>query len=403
MVQRIGLDLATPIRTFDVARENTRQQEQRNALSRFLPAALLEGDRDALNQLVAANPQAALQVFGIQEQQKARKAADVRSDRAFAENIRQFDVQLKDKRAARAATAQLSRDLANFKAITTAQTGPLVTLQKGNDTRTVRQNDPSINSLLTQGFNVVKKPSTVVNVGGSETEFTKELGKKSGAQLVEDRQNAVSTAQGIQTIDKMLDLLDEGIFTGPGANVLVGIENLLGERFGVPVSERSSRSQQFVINSAKQMLQILGSGALGAGTGISDEDRRIASRIAGGDITMSGSAIKRVLEASRKAQQTFLNNYRQQIETLTSATDANGNPVLDPSVSNFLQVPLANTAPPEPVTPQTTPQSQAVPQPQGQRQPSQQSIDALLADPSKAGEFDEFFGPGSAARILGGQ
>ena len=106
MVQRIGLDLATPIRTFDVARENTRQQEQRNALSRFLPAALLEGDRDALNQLVAANPQAALQVFGIQEQQKARKAADVRSDRAFAENIRQFDVQLKDKRAARAATAQ---------------------------------------------------------------------------------------------------------------------------------------------------------------------------------------------------------------------------------------------------------------------------------------------------------
>ena len=67
---------------FDKGRQQRLDRLSREALQQFGPAAL-RGDADAINQLFANNPNAAIQFSQLQEQRQSRAAANARAERAF--------------------------------------------------------------------------------------------------------------------------------------------------------------------------------------------------------------------------------------------------------------------------------------------------------------------------------
>ena len=62
-------------------------------------------------------------------------------------------------------------------------------------------------------------------------------------------------------------------------------------------------AEEFIINRARKTVQLLSTGALGAGTGLSDNDVKFAKEVIAGDITLTKETLKRFLAIERDALQ----------------------------------------------------------------------------------------------------
>ena len=170
------------------------------------------------------------------------------------------------------------------------------TVEKNGVFKMVRSTDKeALDSLIKEGW--VER--TASDVSGEESALSKSLGKALGKQIVENRQTAIKASDSIRTANEAIVLLDEGVVTGFGAEFIVNMGRA-AKRLGFDVGTNVENTQAFAANQGKAVLDILGSGALGAGTGISDNDRLFAKQIAAGDITLDEKAIRRIVELNAK-------------------------------------------------------------------------------------------------------
>ena len=95
-------------------------------------------------------------------------------------------------------------------------------------------------------------------------------------------------------------------FTGIGAEYKTSIAKV-ADLVGIPVfdnqEERITATEEFIINRARKTVQLLSTGALGAGTGLSDNDVKFAKEVIAGDITLTKETLKRFLAIERDALQ----------------------------------------------------------------------------------------------------
>jgi len=111
------------------------------------------------------------------------------------------------------------------------------------------------------------------------------------------------------------DLLNSGAITGAGADFFVGLNQGLktaGIDFGF--ADASANSQAYAAamgqNTAKLIKQF------GAGTGLSDGDRKYAEKIAAGQITMDEKAIRRILDINDRAARNVITGHNKKVEKI---------------------------------------------------------------------------------------
>jgi hypothetical protein len=137
--------------------------------------------------------------------------------------------------------------------------------------------------------------ASVVNKTGQE--FGKEIAKS----VVANQDKMYAYKENLRYLNDSQRLLDEGVITGVGAEWITGLGNVLQERLGIDMGDAVSNTEAFAASMANQAIAVMGSGKLGGGTGLSDNDLKFAQKMAASEITLSERAIRRIMSINRRA------------------------------------------------------------------------------------------------------
>lgn len=117
-------------------------------------------------------------------------------------------------------------------------------------------------------------------------------------------------------INEQMNILNDGIISGFGANALTTIATL-GQRFGI-LSEQQQQTlantQTFDSNAGNLVAEVIK--AFGAGTGLSDADREYATKIAGGLISLEELSLKKILDITQRRAIAEAELYNKQLAKL---------------------------------------------------------------------------------------
>jgi hypothetical protein len=142
--------------------------------------------------------------------------------------------------------------------------------------------------------------STTVNMPPQEKSFETGLGAGQSKQAIDSKIAAQGAAAIIETNQTGRNILNSGAITGTGANFLVGFNNAL-KQAGIDAgyADAAANSQAYAAAMGANVGQLIKQ--FGAGTGLSDADREFAMQMAGGKITLTEQALRKILDINDKA------------------------------------------------------------------------------------------------------
>lgn len=133
-----------------------------------------------------------------------------------------------------------------------------------------------------------------------ESALIKEYTKGKATELLAGEKVARSSSKSLGTIKTGRQLLDKGIISGFGRDFRVTFGKALNLAFGWK-GDVIANTEAFYATMARETLEILGSGALGGGTAISDADRDYAAAIVGGSKELTEDSMREILRINEIA------------------------------------------------------------------------------------------------------
>ena len=180
---------------------------------------------------------------------------------------------------------------------------------------------------FTEWINAKRAASgTRININNKvgEGSMTK-LGEKMSEQLVSERPDVVGAVAGLETIKEAKKLLNSGMITGAGAEYMVSFGNFLSSRLGITYAKDPvANSQAYAAMMGSQVGQIIKQ--FGSGTGLSDADREYAEKIAGGKISLSEPALRKIISINEKAYNNVVKNFNKRADQAMTRPGASGLP-----------------------------------------------------------------------------
>jgi len=232
-------------------------------------------------------------------QRQALEAAANKIQAAFEEDIK---VQRK-----RTELPQDAQDVENMRAKVRA-------LRKESPTL---ENLTQINDLLELIKTAKQGKGTNVQVGVKLSEqekgFEGDLGKGQAKKVLENKDKAEDARDMLDTARIGREILKSGTITGAGADFFVGLNQALktaGVDFGY--AEASANSQAYAANMAQNVGKLIK--LFGAGTGLSDADRKYAERMAGGQISLDKTALEKILDIQERASRNVIQRHNKSVK-----------------------------------------------------------------------------------------
>lgn len=148
-----------------------------------------------------------------------------------------------------------------------------------------------------------KTAGTVVNVGGSDT-FNKTLGEKAAEQLNTLHTQAQSAQSTLDLSKQLAPLLNNPNFI---SGTLGDVRLTVAKALGLP---GATETQTYFAGIGQQVAERIK--AFGAGTGLSDSDRKFAEKIAGGNIELTPAAIRDIVRINEESARRVIKNYKSQ-------------------------------------------------------------------------------------------
>ncbi|WP_354265391.1 hypothetical protein [Bradyrhizobium sp. JR18.2] len=150
-------------------------------------------------------------------------------------------------------------------------------------------------------------------IGGGNTVINNAVNpalKDLSEQFSGARGDASSAADTIRYVQSARGELDKsgGVITGAGANERLQLQKV-GSLLGVTNPEAITNTETFRTQIKPIVLSTVK--GLGAGSGISNADREFAEKAAGGDITLDGATIRRVLDITERAARSKIQRYNK--------------------------------------------------------------------------------------------
>ena len=136
-----------------------------------------------------------------------------------------------------------------------------------------------------------------------------ELAKAGAKSFSELAENAAKAADALSSINRSMPNLNN-MFTGAGAEIKLNVVRY-AETLGIPLADPSSivDTEAYIADSGRRVAQYIVN--LGAGTGLSDADRKYAERVVAGDITLDKGTLKRLLEDMGKGARNNIEKYKK--------------------------------------------------------------------------------------------
>lgn len=149
-----------------------------------------------------------------------------------------------------------------------------------------------------------------------------DLDRESTKAIIADieglRKNVLDTENMLVSAQRAENALPNAT-VGLGANAILGVKKV-ATLFGIPgFKDDISSGEALKQVLGENVLEVMKSGALGAGTGLSDNDRKFAADINAGNITLSEENIKYAIDAKRRAANFFRQRYNDAIDNYGAA------------------------------------------------------------------------------------
>lgn len=167
---------------------------------------------------------------------------------------------------------------------------------------------------LQEMVNTAKKgKAPVINIGAQEKGFETELGKGQAKDLIESRTRAEDARDILSTVKTGREILKSGAITGAGADFFVGLNQAL-KTAGVDMgyADAAANSQAYAANMANNVGKLIKQ--FGAGTGLSDADRKYAEQMAGGRISLDKKALEKILDIQDRAAQNVIKRHNEKVK-----------------------------------------------------------------------------------------
>lgn len=159
-----------------------------------------------------------------------------------------------------------------------------------------------------------KAGATNVNVDNKqETAFASGLGTAQAKGVMDSKAAAEDAASILETNEVGRQLLSSGAITGTGANFFVGLNSALkqaGVDFGY--GDAAANTQAYAAAMGSNVGKLIKQ--FGAGTGLSDADRKYATQIAAGDVSIDEKAIRRILDINDRASKNIISKHNKRVE-----------------------------------------------------------------------------------------
>lgn len=164
-------------------------------------------------------------------------------------------------------------------------------------------------------------PTTVI---GGTGKFGEAVAKGGGEEIVESRNQASSALASINNIQSLLPLVSSPEFI---SGTLGDARLAVAKALNLP---GATETQVYFSGIGRDVADIIK--AFGAGTGLSDADREFAKGIAGGDIKLTGPAIRKILWLNANYNNERIKRYNQRVSEIAS------NPMTDEATRQQLAV-----------------------------------------------------------------
>ena len=159
----------------------------------------------------------------------------------------------------------------------------------------------------------------VQDAKGTESAFDKVVGEAMGDELVEVRKEALTAFKTIGIINNSFNSLNSAeVVAGFAANPRLTFQKALGFISGNE-SENVQATELWLASTAGLVTEIMGSGDLGAGTGLSDNDIKFAKAMVAGDIGLDEGSVRRILWMRRILEVEKIKRWNERYENVPEA------------------------------------------------------------------------------------
>lgn len=164
---------------------------------------------------------------------------------------------------------------------------------------------------------VDRRSVTNIDMKG-EGAFAGELGKLEAADVIKSRGAAEDARSVLDTINTGRTLLDKGVISGFGANFKLGFAKAAKELGASGFDGKIENTETYASNMAQNVGKLIKQ--FGAGTGLSDADRKYAEQMAGGQISLDEKSMRKILEISERAARNVILAHNKRVEGVPSKT-----------------------------------------------------------------------------------
>jgi hypothetical protein len=164
---------------------------------------------------------------------------------------------------------------------------------------------------------VDRRSVTNIDMKG-EGAFAGELGKLEAADVMKGRAAAEDARSILDTINTGRALLDKGVISGFGADFKLGFAKAAKELGASGFDGKIENTESYASNMAQNVGKLIKQ--FGAGTGLSDTDRKFAEQMAGGQISLDEKSMRKILDISDRAARNVILAHNKRVEGVQSKT-----------------------------------------------------------------------------------
>jgi hypothetical protein len=156
-------------------------------------------------------------------------------------------------------------------------------------------------------------PGTSVYMPPQEKAFEAGLGTGQSKRIMDSQAAATDAASIIDTVNTGRDIMKSGMITGAGADFLVNLNQGL-KTVGIDpgLADAAANSQAFAASMGANVGKLIKQ--FGAGTGLSNDDRKFAADMAGQRISLDAKAINRILDINEKAARNTITRHNKDVK-----------------------------------------------------------------------------------------
>tara|TARA_R110000822_G_scaffold97582_3_gene221418 strand:+ start:4426 stop:5805 length:1380 start_codon:yes stop_codon:yes gene_type:complete len=175
---------------------------------------------------------------------------------------------------------------------------------------------PEYQAKVKELLSVSNVGTTIINkIGGAPDSFLDALGKKTAEAFAVQGEDARTASIAMKGLSESAKLLNSGkVISGITGSFNLGLSKVLAEA-GLIGTDSIEATESFFANQGRQVAQVIK--AFGAGTGLSDADREYAQKIAGGEIKLDESSLRRLIQLGAKYSEQGINDYNTRVEDIT--------------------------------------------------------------------------------------